>query len=580
MPKAELSIASAFKRIETGTTKPFRKSHGIYYTPKWVVRLIVDATVGRVLSERTPEEIRSLWVLDPACGSGSFLVEAFRVLAAYWKETEPPANDKAEQEQRVAILLNNIFRTDLDEQAAEIAQLNLLLVALRERSLLPDLSENIVVGNSLVDHGRPDAFDFGTAFPFEANPGRFHLVIGNPPYIRSQLLGDTDRNYYRGRYQTARGSFDTYSLFLERALELTLDGGRIGFIVPGKFLSSSSGESVLLDHLYGTGNIELVLDAMRFKVFENALTYPVIIVARRGAPPGGHAFGRVTALTAAGPDVTWEDRTGPLASSLADRELPEGWTTVEALARISQGLVTGADSVFALHGARLDTVSNLRSDTLEKVVEIETELLRPLISGSRQVRRFAVETPVDWLLFPYVEGKLIPHTTMQISYPRAWAYLESNRDRLEGRESGNMKGVAWYGYSRTQNLSSMWQPKVLVPYMSREARAAADPEGTLAIVNVTTGGYFVAPQNPSHLAYLTAALNSRYAEAWWRGKATPHAGGYFGLTARAIGQLPVPDPADLPAEVLTAIGGPVDPEDDPFVRVLGERLVEPAAIGS
>ena len=215
------------------------------------------------------------------------MVEAFGVLAAYWRETEPPANDTAEQEQRVAILLNNIFGTDLDKQAVEIAQLNLMLVALRERSLLPDLSENIVVGNSLVDYSRPDAFDFGAAFPFEANPGRFHLVIGNPPYIRSQLLSDMDRDYYRGRYQTAKGSFDTYALFLERALELTLDGGRIGFIVPGKFISSSSGESALLEHLYETGNIELVLDAMRFKVFENALTYPVIIVARRGEALGG-----------------------------------------------------------------------------------------------------------------------------------------------------------------------------------------------------------------------------------------------------------------------------------------------------
>jgi hypothetical protein len=276
-----------------------------------------------------------------------------------------------------------------------------------------------------------------------------------------------------------------------------------------------------------------------------------------------------------GPEVEWVERPGPLAATLAGVELPDGWTTVSALARISQGLVTGADNVFGLHGALRDTASKLRSASLKKVVEVETELLRPLVSGSRQISRFAVEAPEDWLLFPYRAGRLLPETTMKDSYPMAWSYLEANRARLEARDGGEMMGPSWYGYSRTQNLTAIWQPKVLVPYMNREARAAADPEGTLAIVNVTTGGYFVAPTDSAHLAYLTAVLNSRYAEAWWRAHATPHAGGYFGLTARAIGQLPVPDPGTVPTEVMAAIGAPSGPDDDPFGRLLGERLVEP-----
>lgn len=579
--KAELSVEEVIGRTAKLDTRPFRKAHGIYYTPRWVVQLIVGETVGRALGHQTPDEIREMRVLDPACGSGSFLIEAFRILAAYWRKVEPPANEKAEQEQRVAILRNNIFGTDLDPQAVEIAQLNLLLVALTERGLLPDLGRNIVVGNSLVDTARgapggaAEPFDFGKAFPFPTNPGRFQVVITNPPYIRSQLLSDADRDYFRSRYLTAKGSFDTYQLFLERAMELTLAGGRIGFIVPGKFLSSSSGESPLLDHLYEHGNVELLLDAMRFRVFESALTYPVVLIAQRGAAAGGHRLGRVTELLPEGPEVEWVERPGPLAATLADVELPNGWTTVSALARISQGLVTGADNVFGLHGALRETVSKLRSDSLKKVVEVETELLRPLVSGSRQISRFAVGAPEDWLLFPYRAGRLLPETTMKDKYPMAWSYLEANRARLEARDGGEMTGPSWYGYSRTQNLTAIWQPKVLVPYMSRAARAAADPEGRLAIVNVTTGGYFVAPTDSTHLAYLTAVLNSRYAEAWWRAHATPHAGGYFGLTARAIGQLPIPDPATIQTDVMAAIGAPSEPEDDPFGRLLGERLNEP-----
>ena len=161
---------------------------------------------------------------------------------------------------------------------------------------------------------------------------------------------------------------------------------------------------------------------------------------------------------------------------------------------------------------------------------------------------------------------------MREAYPLTWAYLELNRDRLEARDAGRSKGPSWYGFSRNQNLEAIWRPKIIVPYMNHQARAAGDPEGTFAIVNVTTGGYFVAPFDHALIGYLTAALNSRHAEIWWREHATPHAGGYFGLTARAIELLPVPDPADLTPAALATAAQPTGPDDDPFGRMLAEYL--------
>jgi methylase of polypeptide subunit release factors len=572
MPRARLQVEDALRQAEHADTRRFRKAHGVYYTPKWVVRLIVETTLGRALHERTPEEIRNIRVLDPACGSGSFLVEAFRLLASYWRRTEPPVDSAAERAQRVAILQANIFGVDLDPSAVEIAQLNLLLVALSERSLLPDLAANVVCGNSLVDRDRADAFDYPAAFPFAQEPGRFDVVIGNPPYVRSQNLPALDREIFRARYRTAVGSFDIYELFLERALELARLGGRTGFIVPGKFLSSSSGEATLLDHIYDCANIEVLVDAMRFRVFEDALTYPVILVARRGATPAGYQLGRVVGLGPVGPTIEWEELTERVEPTLADHELPDGWTTVGSLARVSQALVTGADNVFGLHGAWREPTVRLHSDSLDRIVEVESGLLRPLVSGSQQVSRFRIATPEDWLLFPYRDGRLIPEETMKGLYPLTWAYLEANRARLESRDGGEMAGPRWYGYSRAQALTSIWAPKVLVPYMSDHARAAADPAGTIAIVNVTTGGYFAVPHDNAHLAFLTAALNSQHAGEWWREHATPHAGGYFGLTSRAISLLPIPDPATLAPEVLAAASTPTGPDDDPFGRALALHL--------
>jgi hypothetical protein len=167
---------------------------------------------------------------------------------------------------------------------------------------------------------------------------------------------------------------------------------------------------------------------------------------------------------------------------------------------------------------------------------------------------------------------------MAAKYPKTWAYLDLNRHRLEARDGGDLKGPRWYGYSRTQNLTSIWQPKVLVPYMTNIAKAAPDLSGELAIVNVTTGGYFVAPHDPKHLRYLTGALNSAHADAWWREHATPQAGGYFGLTARAIGLLPIPDPALFDADFLDAAGTPTSPADDPFCRVLADVLAAPTEV--
>jgi hypothetical protein len=451
-------------------------------------------------------------------------------------------------------------------------------VALSERSLLPDLAANVVCGNSLIDRDRADAFDYAAAFPFAKESGRFDVVIGNPPYIRSQNLPAPDREIYRARYRTAVGSFDIYELFLERALELARLGGRTGFIVPGKFLSSSSGEAALLDHIYGCANIETLVDAMRFRVFEDALTYPVILIARRGAAPAGHVLGRVEALGPGGPAIEWEELGERVAPTLAEHEPPEGWTTIGALARVSQALVTGADNVFALHGAWREPSARLRSDSLDRIVEIESELLRPLVSGSQQVSRFQIATPEDWLLFPYRDGKLIPLETMKGSFPLAFAYLEDNRTRLESRDGGEMKGPRWYGYSRAQALTAIWAPKVLVPYMSDHARAAADPSGQIAVVNVTTGGYFAVPNNGSHLGFLTAALCSGYAEHWWRDHATPHAGGYFGLTSRAISLLPIPDPATLSPEMLAAASTPTGADDDPFGRTLADRLAQQKSV--
>jgi len=181
------------KRAKVTESRARRKEHGIYYTPPYIVDYIVRNTLGDLLKRRRPNEIEKIRVLDPACGSGSFLIKSFDILNEYWKEKD---KDYAQAQldttgqgttftRKTKILQNNIFGVDLDKQAVEIAQLNLLLKIAEKGHRLPLLQQNIKCGNSLIDDeeiGGDKAFEWGEQFKQIMDDGGFDVVVGNPPY--------------------------------------------------------------------------------------------------------------------------------------------------------------------------------------------------------------------------------------------------------------------------------------------------------------------------------------------------------------------------------------------------------------
>ncbi len=287
VPKSKLSVKEAAARAARADTKPFRKAHGVYYTPRWVVRYIVARTIGQLLEARSPAEIRDLRVLDPACGSGSFLIEAFRVLDAYWARQDPDDSDEGIRQRRTRILRENLFGVDLDPRAVEIAQLNLLLVAVDRRDLLPDLSKNIVVGNSLL--ARDAATKHASAGPDVSvdwaafgSDGMFDAVIGNPPYIRAEAMDRAERDYFmRGAGFHPVGRFDIYALFMELGLYRLRDGGRFGYIVPAALGTQNYGEW-LRKQLLDEFRLEALVDLRDIDVFHGVAVHPMIVIASRG----------------------------------------------------------------------------------------------------------------------------------------------------------------------------------------------------------------------------------------------------------------------------------------------------------
>jgi type I restriction-modification system DNA methylase subunit len=277
------------KRAVLKEKHAYRKEQGIYYTPTYIVDYIVRNTLGELLKDKKVD-VEKIRVLDPACGSGSFLIKAFDVLNEFYSKTDKDYDqthlDLKEAlpfTKKVKILKENIFGVDLDTRAVEIAQLNLLLKIAEKKQMLPQLQENIKCGNSLIDDEKvagDKAFKWEEEFKQVMDEGGFNVVIGNPPYIRTHLLPEKEKQYYNNNFESALKQYDIYVLFMERGIDLLKNGGRLGFIVSNKFVTSDYGLK-LREKILNECAIESIVNVSSLPVFKDASVYPYVITVRK-----------------------------------------------------------------------------------------------------------------------------------------------------------------------------------------------------------------------------------------------------------------------------------------------------------
>lgn len=224
-----------------------RKSQGIYYTPKFIVDYITINTLGALLGTSRNNKVKELKILDPACGSGSFLISVIALLDRYYSKYHKGYNDLSSKD-KLILIKNNICGVDLDERAVSIAELNVYLKLLSHKSqnsiknpidLLPELRTNIKVGNSLIDDGSvagDKAFGWEEKFKNITESGGFDVIVGNPPY--GITFSDSDKKYIKEKYISASGNYDSYHYFIEKSIKLLKDGGFLGFITPDTWLTN------------------------------------------------------------------------------------------------------------------------------------------------------------------------------------------------------------------------------------------------------------------------------------------------------------------------------------------------------
>jgi hypothetical protein len=606
-----------------------RKAGGVYYTPGYIVDYIVEQTVAKQIAGKSPAQLRGYRVLDMACGSGSFLVGAYRALLdhylRWYSENEPERHAKAvyavasggydphpnpppfrgragwgyrlTTAEKKRILTEHIFGVDIDRQAVEVTKLSLLLQVLEGETdetlgkqlrllhdrALPDLDRNIQCGNSLIGpdyfSGRllPDAeelarvnpFDWKAAFPEAMAAGGFDAVIGNPPYIRIQMLKEwapLEVEAYKELYRSARsGNYDIYVVFVEKGLSLLNKTGHLGFILPNKFFNAKYGEN--LRSLISDGqHLEHVVHFGDQQVFTGASTYTALLFLS-GGPTSNVSWVKVDNID------NWRGKRGAEVQELpSDAFTSSQWGYAIGIgapihrrigtmphklgdvAHLFVGVQTSADSVYVLQlvegGPRTSLV---RSRELDATFRIETAILMPLLKGA-EIRRYETPQHLNVVLFPYSTNQdpvaLLTRRELEAQYPLALHYLEQCRSRLLARSKADAR-VFWH-YPYPKNLALYRCPKLLVQVLSTRGSFAADLKGEFCFLGGgTAGGNAVrlASGTESDYLYLLGILNSKLTTLFVRGGASAFRGGYLAFERGSLASLPIPqlshdDPAD------------------------------------
>jgi len=577
-----------------------KKAGGVYYTPSYIVEYIVEQTVGRLIEGKTPKQISRLRILDPACGSGSFLLGAYQRLLDYhrqwYEEHDPEKYARAKRPtiyqgrggawrlttgEKKRILLNNIYGVDIDRQAVEVTKLSLLLRVLegenqetlgqqlrlwRERAL-PDLGQNIKCGNSLIgpdyfegqllpdeeEMRRVNPFDWEKEFPQIMEAGGFDAVIGNPPYVRIQTMKEwapAEVELYNQKYAAARkGNYDIYVIFVERALELLNDAGIMGYILPNKFFATDYGYQ-LRKLIVERRSLMKVVDFGHGQVFEHATTYTCLLFLGKA---GSQSF----MYASAQPSPEALKSTEPFVSLSSESISEEPWLFLSALenelikrlsyrtvpllslpAAMNRGSSSGDDKTFIL----TSTTSPGRYLTSDgKIVELEAGILHVPLFATDYTRYAFNPRSGKVIIFPYrVLGdnfELLSEPEIRRSFPKAFGYLHSRRGRLEKRKQYK----AWHGFSAPRSLSAHDSADLLIPLLADKGLLAEVPENRTDYCLMASGGFSIRVADSSGLSprYVLGLLNSSLLFWYLQMISNRFRGGWITCTKQYVGRMPI-----------------------------------------
>ncbi len=477
-----------------------RKAGGVYYTPSYIVDAIVEKTVGHWLKDKSLAQADALRIIDPACGSGSFLIGAYQYLLTWYadqyRQNEQHALNNGDLRfdvlQKTAltvaakkrILTQHLYGVDLDQQAVEVTKLSLVLkllegetdqttsapkqMTLQLARILPDLDLNVQWGNSLIgidfyrdkmiamfeaeDLYRVKVFDWGQAFNPIMERGGFDIVIGNPPYIRLQTLKETAPDtlpYLKTHYKTtARGNYDLYIPFVEKGLQLLNATGRLGYILPHKFFNAKYGEP--LRGLVAQG--KHLADVVHFgdiQIFKGATTYTCLLFLDKAARET-FQFQRVTDLT------VWQNDNLDIVNASAviatEAATKKEWdfvagSTADVISRLKTFPIKLANIAKPFVGLQTSAdpvflFEKYRNDT-GNTIEVFSKALKQWVTLEKDLLKRVIRS-----------GKIAPYRAEMSAYVLFPYYLASKATLINAADMEQKYPLSWQYLQANQELLS------------------------------------------------------------------------------------------------------------------------------
>jgi hypothetical protein len=350
--------------------------------------------------------------------------------------------------------------------------------------------------------------------------GPFDYVVGNPPYVPIEGLSEDEKDRYRATFTTAVGRFDLYLLFFERSIELLAADGVLSFVTPEKFEYVDTAEPLrrlLTSNGYHVESVEHVDEDS----FTGLITFPCVTTLRH-RPDGVDGEPRVTLRDGTTHRTALPEDGDSWASEIRDADvesLETGVTLEDVTERISPGLATGADDVFATD------VENVPDGVADRWV-------RPTVGGS-QLRESDGPHSNSVFVCPYDDdGTLATEDELGETY----AWLESHRDRLEDRSCVE-EGKEWYAWHETPPMRDLLQPKIVFRDIAKEPRFWPEERGNVVPKHSV---YYAVPNPGVPMHELIEYLNSPEARMWMEAHCQRAHNGYYRLQSRVLADLPVP----------------------------------------
>jgi type I restriction-modification system DNA methylase subunit len=579
---AKIAAGESFSQgAKTGAVSGKRKQHGIVYTPDHITAFIVEHTLGGYLQLRFQECLKSfgklnengqfewnevkkskakkenpelafwqkwqiflskkLKIVDPACGSGAFLVAAFDFLAGEYKRVHEKISELSTTKWLFdfdnQILQNNLYGVDINPESIEITKLSLWLKTAKSGKKLTTIEQQFLVGNSLglVEPAPNSDFCWKTQFAKIMDAGGFDVVLGNPPYVRMELLKDI-KPWLSQHYQVVSDRADLYTYFFELGLKLLKPEGMLGFISSATFFKTSSGQS-LREFLQQSACLKKVVDFGDLQVFEGVTTYPAILIFQN-VPPASDSVIKSLVLKDELP-AKLSDAFAALHGEMQHSQLTaECWQLEDArLNRLRLKLTQGFPTLKEVYGSPLYgiktglneafVIDRATKDKLIKQDPKSADLLKPFLEG-KDLKKWHAQPRDLWIIY-------IPKNRIEIeNYPAIRDWLLLFKESLEKRATKQ----EWFELQQAQEAYKPYFEKTKIIYTRFMA--------TSTFWLDTKNYYFNNALNviADITYYELGILNSLVHWYLLTANASTMSGGFYQIHGHVLEKLPIPPATD------------------------------------